>query len=193
MGGKGLAKAPRSGRACALGYRKLREEKRCKQVTLTTSPQQTPLRQLCRCLSRDLWQVTCLWPNVLICSLGRGQDYKKKPHGIVLSHYQLLLLRLLPKTGGILGTPSLFYPEATQDIIIFSPLWEGPGRGDGPAWGLALPSHAWLDSNPHPKRGGAGSTHPKRWQAGQLPMERGQVVVAHRQVLLGQDKGSGTQ
>lgn len=60
--------------------------------------------------------------------------------------------------------------------------------GSGPA----LAPLARLQSPPR-SLVAAGITHPKRWQAGQLPMERGQVVVAHRQVLLGQDEGAGTQ
>lgn len=71
----------------------------------------------------------------------------------MLSHHQLLLC-LLPQTGGISDTFS-FLPRGylTQDVVIFSPLQKGQGwaRGDGPAWGLVLPSRHWLHSSPHPQ------------------------------------------
>lgn len=35
------------------------------------------------------------------------------------------------------------------------------------------------------------NTHPKRRQAGQFPMKRGQIVVAHRQVLLDRTRVRG--
>lgn len=47
-------------------------------------------------------------------------------------------------------------------------------------------------SGPGPRSAALGGTHPQRWQAGQLPVERGQVVVTHRQVLLGRDGERGS-
>lgn len=61
-----------------------------------------------------------------------------------------------------------------------------------PGSGPALTPLAGLQSPP-PSMVASSSTHPKRWQTGQLPVKRGQVVVAHRQVLLGQDKGAEAQ